>query len=120
MDYKFFFYPWYVDETYEIDDDFPINQETHEYFTSLINNEYIQKHFPHIRFTDRKKRWWQKKKEEQGDDMIREYPSFPKEAFDLAIKGAYYERELGLCRSQRRIGQIPYDTRLNVRTHWDL
>ena len=52
--------------------------------------------------------------------MIREYPSFPKEAFDLAIKGAYYERELGLCRSQRRIGQIPYDTRLNVRTHWDL
>jgi hypothetical protein len=31
-------------------------------------------------------RWWQKKKEEQGDDMIREYPSFPKEAFDIAIK----------------------------------
>ena len=29
---------------------------------------------------------WQKKKEEQGDDMIREYPSFPKEAFDIAIK----------------------------------
>jgi len=39
-------------------------------------------------------RWYQKKKEEQGDNMAREYPSFPKEAFDIAIKGAYYEKEL--------------------------
>jgi hypothetical protein len=31
-------------------------------------------------------RWYQKKSEEQKDDMQREYPSFPKEAFDLAIK----------------------------------
>mgnify|MGYP003591127622 CR=1 FL=1 len=28
----------------------------------------------------------QKKQEEQKEDMQREYPSYPKEAFDLAIK----------------------------------
>ena len=50
MDYKFFFYPWYIDETYELVDDFPITQETCYYFATLKTNEYIQKHFPHILF----------------------------------------------------------------------
>lgn len=53
-----------------------------------------------MKFTAAKMRWWQKKGDEQGDDMAREYPSFPKEAFDLAIKGAYYEKELSLARTQ--------------------
>ena len=46
MDYKFSFYPWYIDETYELVDDFPITQETCDYFATLKTNEYIQKHFP--------------------------------------------------------------------------
>ena len=65
-------------------------------------------------------RWYQKKKEEQGDNMAREYPSFPKEAFDIAIKGAYYEKELGIAREQKRITQVYHDERLPVYTAWDL
>ena len=65
-------------------------------------------------------RWYQKKLEEQKDDMQREYPSYPKEAFDLAIKGAYYERELSLARTQNRVTKVLYDTRLPVHTHWDI
>jgi hypothetical protein len=65
-------------------------------------------------------RWYQKKKEEQKEDMQREFPSYPKEAFDLAIKGAYYEKELSLAREQKRIGKVPYDPRLPVNTHWDI
>lgn len=45
-------------------------------------------------------RWYQKKKEEQREDMQREYPSYPNEAFDLAIKGSYYEKELSNARTQ--------------------
>lgn len=45
-------------------------------------------------------RWYQKKKEEQKEDMQREYPSYPNEAFDLAIKGSYYEKELSIARQQ--------------------
>jgi phage terminase large subunit len=52
--------------------------------------------------------------------MQREYPSFPKEAFDLAIKWAYYEKELSICRSQNRIWKFYYDNRLPVLTAWDL
>jgi len=31
-------------------------------------------------------RWYQVKQEEQRDDMKREYPSTPKEAFELAVE----------------------------------
>lgn len=65
-------------------------------------------------------RWYQKKKEEQKEDMQREYPSFPNEAFDLAIKGSYYEKELSTARQSGRIDNYPYDPRLPVFTHWDL
>lgn len=94
LDYKFFFYPWFVDSTYELVDDFPITADTYEYFGTLKADPYIQKQYPEIKFSPEKMRWYQKKKEEQGDNMAREYPSFPKEAFDIAIKGAYYEKEL--------------------------
>ncbi|MCP4522154.1 MAG: hypothetical protein GY827_10760 [Cytophagales bacterium] len=87
MDYKFFFFPRYDDVTYQIDDpNVIINDETKKYFETLRNNDFIIRKYPGIRFSLEQMKWWQKKKEEQKDDMSREYPSFPKEAFDLAIK----------------------------------
>jgi len=50
MDYKFFFYPWFIDPTYELTDDFAITQETCDYFAELKRNEYIQKQYPSISF----------------------------------------------------------------------
>ena len=52
--------------------------------------------------------------------MKREYPSTPKEAFELAVEGAYYDKELSLARTQGRIGKVPYDPNLLVHTAWDL
>jgi hypothetical protein len=52
--------------------------------------------------------------------MVREFPSYPKEAFDLAIRGAYYEKELTLARTQQRVRQVNYDNKLPVFTHWDI
>ena len=120
LDYKFFFYPWFLDTTYELTDDFAITQETYDYFWELKRNEYIQKNYPDLKFGPEKMRWYQKKKEEQGDDMAREYPSFPKEAFDIAIKWAYYEKELSIAREQKRITTVYHDERLPVYTAWDL
>ena len=121
MDYKFFFFPWFDEDLYTLDDNnIIINEETRKYFDSLRNNEYIIRKYPWIKFTEGQMKWWQKKKEEQKDDMAREYPSFPKEAFDLAIKGAYYEKELSLARTQWRIMQVNYDNKLPVYTHWDI
>jgi len=114
MDYKFFFYPWFLDSIYELQDTFPINNETINYFNEIQQNEYVIKYFSDTYFTEAKMRWWQKKKAEQHEDMVREFPSYPKEAFDLAIKGAYYEKELSLARTQGRVGNVMYDPRIPV------
>lgn len=120
MDYKFHFYPWFVDPTYELYSWEAIRQETIAYFDTIKNDPYILKKYPGYIFSEAKMRWYQKKQEEQKDDMQREYPSYPKEAFDLAIKWSYYEKELSLARTQWRVGNVMYDQRLPVRTHWDL
>lgn len=120
MDYKFFFFAWFLDDTYSLISDEPIRAETLNYFEKLKQNDYIQKNYPNIEFTEWQMRWYQKKAEEQKDDMQREYPSFPKEAFDLAIKWAYYEKELSIARKQNRVWKFYHDERLPVYTSWDL
>ena len=120
MDYKFHFYPWFVDPTYELESEETIRSETIEYFNKLKGEDYILRNYPKVNFSQAKMRWYQKKKEEQKEDMQREYPSYPNEAFDLAIKGSYYEKELSNVRQQWRVGKYMYDPRLPVFTHWDL
>jgi len=120
MDYKFHFYAWWLEDEYTLESDEEIRTETEEYFTKILWDLWIQRKHPNLTFTDGQKRWYQKKQEEQKDDMQREYPSYPKEAFDLAIKGAYYEKELSIARWQNRVAKILYDSRLPVNTHWDI
>jgi len=120
MDYKFHFYAWWLDETYSLNSDDEIRAETKEYFDKILQDEWIQRKHSELKFTDGQMRWYQKKQEEQKEDMQREYPSFPKEAFDLAIKWAYFEKELSLARTQNRVTKVHYDTRLPVHTHWDI
>jgi hypothetical protein len=52
--------------------------------------------------------------------MFQEYPSDFNEAFNLSIKGAYFEKELTNARLQKRIGNILYNNQLLVNTAWDL
>lgn len=120
MDYKFHFYAWWLDDTYSLNSTEEVREETKEYIRKVKWDSWVQRHYPNLQFTDWQLRWYQKKLEEQKDDMQREFPSYPKEAFDLAIKWAYYERELSTTREQKRITKVPYDNRLPVYTHWDI
>lgn len=43
-----------------------------------------------------------------GSDMRREYPSTPDEAFEQAIEGAYYERQLNAAYADGRVGSYPH------------
>lgn len=120
MDYKFFFYPWFLDKEYTLDADFPISSEIVIYFNSIKEDTYIRRHYGSYVFTEWQMRWYQKKKEEQKGEMKREYPSSPKEAFELAIEWAYYHKEMTLAREQWRVTKIEYDPQLPVHTFWDL
>jgi hypothetical protein len=64
--------------------------------------------------------WYVKKQETQSDDMMREYPSTPDEAFHTSLEGAYYSRQMLEVRKRKGVGHIPYDPCALVHTSWDL
>lgn len=114
LDFKFFFFPWWKHPDYVLDpEDVIIDQESEEYFKKL-DEQYG------ISLTPEQKAWYVKKKVTQEDDMLREYPSTPEEAFQAAIKGAYYAKQMGEMRKQKRICKVPYEPGLPVNTAWDL
>jgi hypothetical protein len=90
-----------------------ITREDEDYFEELR-----QKHG--IELTAEQKAWYVKKKETQGEDMKREYPSTPEEAFEASIRGAYYALQMAKVREQKRICRVPHETGLPVNVAWDL
>lgn len=117
LDYKFHFFPWREDSSYVLDPKYTvITQETRSYFKSLskvLNKEFSEEQIA----------WYQAKEEEQmavWENMMAEYPSTPEEAFNVAIKGAYYEKQMTLARKQNRICKVAYDNTMPVHTAWDL
>jgi hypothetical protein len=73
-----------------------------------------------IFLTDPQKAWWVKKYQTLGDEMFRENPSFPEEAFKASLLGAYYGKTITELRRKGRIGDVPYEPGFPVDTFWDL
>lgn len=114
LDFKFHFYPWYDDLKYQISTkDIIISERMEQYFESL---EAKQK----IVLTPEQKAWYAKKEEIQQDKMQREFPSTAEEAFEQAIEGAYYARQMTNLRKRGQICSVPYDPSIPVNTFWDI
>lgn len=73
-----------------------------------------------IKLDASQKLWYTKKWEVLGENMKKEYPSTPDEAFEVNTKGLYYAQYINTARFQKRICNIPYDRTLKVHTSWDL
>lgn len=113
LDYKFFFYAWFGNPEYRLKGDVKITKEDAEYFDELKERHGIE--------LDREqKNWYVKKKQTQGDDMKREYPSTPDEAFEKSIEGAYYTKEMSKIRTDGRIREVHYLPQLPVYAFFDL
>jgi hypothetical protein len=111
MDWKFHFAPWWTSSEYALDAEVVETTEHKEYFAKLESQG--------IALRREQRAWYVKKSEEQGEDMKREYPSTPEEAFEASIEGAYFATEMRKMREQGRICRIPI---LNkpVDVYWDL
>jgi ssDNA-binding Zn-finger/Zn-ribbon topoisomerase 1 len=97
LDFRFHFFSWYKRDEYAIDGD--IAPKLEKYFNEL--------EFKHgIRLNDRQKAWYSAKWKALGDDMRREYPSTPKEAFEQSIEGAYYAQQFADIYKDGRILNI--------------
>ena len=96
LDFKFHFFSWIDRGEYSIEGDYP--ESLDKYFNSLESKHGIS-------LTDNQKAWYAAKQKILGDDMKREYPTLPKEAFEQSIKGAYYANQFDDIYKDGRIEQ---------------
>lgn len=116
-DYRFHFFPWWHEAQYRMPDGSAvISDNDSEYFTRVESemsttldieqrNWYVATR--DTDFSGNNERMWQ------------EYPSTPKEAFQVSSEGCYYANQMSVVRKQGRILRIPT---LNepVNTFWDI
>lgn len=113
LDWKFFFFSWWKNPQYAIDPVEPLPARLIEYFA-----EMEAKHG--VIVNERQKAWYYAKEKTLGDDMKREYPTIPAEAFQQSVEGAYYAKQFRWLYTNKRIGQIPDNSHLPVHTFWDI
>lgn len=118
LDFKFFFYPWYIDKRYVADPNLVVlTSEEIKYFEDLKNNHSIE-------LSAEQKAWyvlkWHTQQLGVNDKMRQEYPSTPKEAFEKKLSGSYYGEIIARLRNEKHITDIVYDPSLPVNTYWDL
>jgi hypothetical protein len=64
--------------------------------------------------------WYVRKAEKLGEDMLREHPSTPEEAFQNTIQGAYYAAQIARARKEGHVTRVPAIEGAPVETWWDL
>ena len=112
QDWRFFFFAWWQNKDYSMPSE-PIGERLQGYFDSLQAKHGIS-------LTDGQKTWYQAKERTLGEDMKREYPSLPSEAFEQSIEGAYYAKQFGFLYANNRIADLPDNDHLPIDTYWDL
>ncbi|ELY5202957.1 terminase [Yersinia enterocolitica] len=113
LDWKFFFFSWWKNPQYAIDPVEALPQRLVDYFA-----EMEAKHGVHL--NERQKAWYYAKEKTLGDDMKREYPTIPAEAFQQSVEGAYYAKQFRWLYTNKRICKLPDNSHLPVHTFWDI
>lgn len=113
QDWRFFFFSWWQNPDYQMP-----AVELPERLVSYFN-ELKSKHG--ISTTAEQQAWYYAKEKTLGDDMKREYPSIPAEAFAQSIEGAYYAQQFNYLYTHNRIVEsLPNNDHLPVSSYWDL
>jgi hypothetical protein len=116
LEFRLHFFPWWQKKSYCLPEDeaktVAINSNQEDYFDGLAVHGVPA-------LTKGQMAWYVLQEKSFGSDMKREHPSYFKEAFEVAIKGAIYEKQMTALYSQNRIGNVPWDPTMPVNTFWD-
>ena len=112
LEWKFFFFSWWKNSEYQIPAT-EISERLREYFSDLK-----VKH--NIHTTPEQQSWYASKEKTLGDDIKREYPSIPEEAFQQSVEGAYYKKQFKFLYANGRVGELPDNSHQLVYTFWDI
>lgn len=114
LDFRFHFFPWHAHADYRIN---PSNVTIPKHYSNYFNTlEGVIS----TRLDEEQRAWYLKRAITQGDNMKREFPSTPDEAFASSNEGLYYGRQMTEARQQQRIKSIYYDANVPAHTAWDL
>jgi len=113
-EFKFFFFPWYENPEYVANpEDVTFTREIENYFSMLE-----MKHG--IKLSLEQMAWYVLEKNNLKEDMRSQHPSFPDEAFDVPLEGAYYHAQMIAAHEEGRIGYYPHVDGEPVNTSWDI
>lgn len=112
QDWRFFFFSWWQNPDYQMPS-VELPERLVSYFSELKAKHGIST-------SPEQQTWYYAKEKTLGDDMKREYPSIPAEAFAQSIEGAYYAKQFSFLYANGRIGTLPDNSHLPVSTFWDL
>lgn len=114
LQFKLYFAPWWRAPGYRLKSERTLPAKHVAYFKELQARHGIK-------LDAGQQAWYSQTALIQKDDMRREFPSYPEEAFDAPIEGAYYTEELRRAFELGRIGDYRYDPKLGaVYTFWDI
>lgn len=108
---RFHFFAWYDNPEYRLPD--------HEVELTPVSSE-LREYLSEFPVDENQIAWYAAKYSIMGDDMKREFPSTPDEAFEGSLKGAFYTDELSDLRKKDRIRKLVIDPSHPVLTFWDL
>ena len=112
LDFRFHFFPWYREPSYRIGSPIALGQDVYDYFINLESQK--------IHLDAEQKYWYGARCVTQKEDMKREFPSTPDEAWEQSTEGTYYAKYITQARLEKRICHVPYDDTIPVHTAWDL
>lgn len=114
-DFRFFFFPWYRQPEYRIDDGGPLDDHSKdEYFEKLEREHDILLDYG-------QKRWYISNERVLEEGMLTEFPSVPEEAFMKQVENAIYGSIISRLRADKKIDQdFPVDPYQPLYTSWDI
>ena len=112
MDYKFFFFPWWENPEYTQGVPVTLSSDLKDYFNKL--------ELDGIKLIDPQKWWYANKFKVQKEDMYREFPSKPEEAFSASQEGYWYSSYIKSLYDDGHVLNLGYDRALPVHCAWDL
>lgn len=112
LDFKFHFFTWYLNPDYQLETEKRTPEHIETYFAKL-------EHETGYKFSKMQKDWYYAKECDLQDEVKREYPSIPKEAFEQSLVGAYYANQFTRIYKEGRICES-FGNKAKVNTVWDL
>jgi hypothetical protein len=111
--FKLHFYAWWQKPTNRLDPaGVELTDQDKMYFDKMLVEHEIL-------LDAAQKAWYVNEARTLKGKMHRENPSYPEEAFAVALQGAYYEEQMLWLRKNNRITSVPWDPALPVNTFWD-